>query len=302
VIYSSNYQEFQKLQNNQPAAVSKGAAASLYRSITMTNRKNWKCALSVGPAAMCDAEFEKLAEAGIEELELSSGQADPYFSVLEYPKKAKLYSESAEKAGVKISSVHLPFAPFAEIDPAALDGETRNKLIDVQSLLIKAAADAGIGIAVIHPSGEPYEESERSERLRIACDTISKLTDTAIEAGMTLALENLPRTCLCRSSDEMKYFLENIPDLRVCFDTNHNLREDNADFIRVVGNKIVTLHVSDYDFVDEKHWLPGKGKNDWAGILSALEDVDYSGRFLYECGGAVKEYREIRENYNWLLG
>ena len=267
----------------------------------MTNRKDWKCALSVGPHAMCDEEFAKLAEAGIEELELSSGQIDPYFSVLDYPNKAKLYSKSAENAGVKISSIHLPFAPFGTIDPAALEAETRGKLIEVQTVLIKSAADAGIKIAVIHPSGEPYAEHERDERLRIAADTISRLTDAASEAGMTLALENLPRTCLCRSSDEMKYFLRSIPELRVCFDTNHNLREDNADFICAVGDRIVTLHVSDYDFIDEKHWLPGMGKNNWESIISALEKADYRGRFLYECGGAVKEYREIRENYDRLL-
>lgn len=266
----------------------------------MTDRKNWKCALSVGPNEMCAEEMTKLAEAGIEELELSSGQIDPYFAKLDYTHRSREYSKIAKDAGIRISSIHLPFAPFSRLDPAALDPDVRIKLIEDQKALISAAADAEIGIAVIHPSGEPYREEEREERLKIACETISKLTEYASGSGMKLALENLPRTCLCRSSDEMKYFLERIPDLRVCFDTNHNLREDNADFIRAVGDKIVTLHVSDYDFIDEKHWLPKSGKNDWEKIIRTLEEVGYSGRFLYECRGAVSEYREIRENYELL--
>jgi sugar phosphate isomerase/epimerase len=99
----------------------------------------------------------------------------------------------------------------------------------------------------------------------------------------------------------MQIFLDRIPDLRVCFDTNHCLIEDNCDYIRAVGPKIVTLHVSDYDFTDEKHWIPGEGKNDWEGIIRTLEEADYSGRFLYETGGAAK-CREIYANYKSLMG
>ena len=118
---------------------------------------------------------------------------------------------------------------------------------------------------------------------------------------MTLCLENLPRTCLGRTSDEMLRFLDAIPTLRAVFDTNHSLMEDNVHFIRAIGEKIVTLHVSDYDFADEKHWLPLEGKNDWEAILSALEDVNYAGRFLYElCNGY--SYEAVAENYRRLIG
>ena len=56
------------------------------------------------------------------------------------------------------------------------------------------------------------------------------------------------------------------------------------DFVRAVGKKIVTTHVSDYDFVDEKHWLPGEGKVDWQALVQALKDVGYNGPWLYEIG------------------
>ena len=60
------------------------------------------------------------------------------------------------------------------------------------------------------------------------------------------------------------------------------------------GNKIVTTHVSDYDFVNERHWLPGEGKIDWQELLSTFKAVEYSGPWLYEMSFACPKtiYRE----------
>ena len=70
--------------------------------------------------------------------------------------------------------------------------------------------------------------------------------------------------------------------LRVFFDTNHLLKGDNADFIRKIKNKIITLHVSDYDNVNERHWLPGEGVINWEDVLNALKEIDYNGIWMYE--------------------
>ncbi len=99
-----------------------------------------------------------------------------------------------------------------------------------------------------------------------------------------LCAEDLPRTCLGRDSDEISELLSVSDDLAVCLDTNHLLTESLPDFIHKVGGRIVTTHISDYDFKDEKHWLPGEGKIDWNGVVSALEDVGYNGVWLYEVG------------------
>jgi sugar phosphate isomerase/epimerase len=144
-------------------------------------------------------------------------------------------------------------------------------------------------------------EEERPEKIKRAIEMIASLTDAARASGIILALENLPRTCLCRTHDEMEAFLAAIPDLRVCFDTNHNLSEPNADYIRAVGDKIVTLHISDYDFVDEKHWFPLDGGIDWRELLAVLEEVNYTGRFTYETMPEGKTYEDLANNYNTLM-
>ena len=72
------------------------------------------------------------------------------------------------------------------------------------------------------------------------------------------------------------------PRLRVCFDTNHLLGESHADFLAALGPLVATLHVSDYDFVNERHWLPGEGRIDWRALADGLDAIGYADAFTYE--------------------
>ena len=267
----------------------------------MTDRKTWPLALSVGPGEMNAAALDAMAEAGILQAELSSGKIGPYFEELEFPRRGRELVAMAREHGVEITSLHLPFLPFVRLDPASPFAAVRKNVVEKQTELLRACGEAGIKLAVIHPSAEPYPEPARPRLLEASIDTLGKLCEAARENGVTLLAENLPRTCLGRTSDEMLRFLRAIPELRAVFDTNHSLKEDNVHFIRALGDKILSLHVSDYDFVDERHLLPLEGKNDWEAILSALEEVGYEGRFLYELRSGYS-YARIAENYRRLLG
>ena len=82
---------------------------------------------------------------------------------------------------------------------------------------------------------------------------MAKLADFANKFGAVICVEDLPRTCLGRDSSDINELVSAQPDLRVCFDTNHMLSEDVCAFIKDVGDKIVTVHVSDYDYLNERH-------------------------------------------------
>ena len=41
---------------------------------------------------------------------------------------------------------------------------------------------------------------------------------------------------------------------------------------------------SDYDDINERHWLPGEGKVDWTALYNALREVGYNGVWMYELG------------------
>lgn len=121
------------------------------------------------------------------------------------------------------------------------------------------------------------------------------LNQVAKENGIVLALENLPRTCLGNTSEEMLSLL-NETGAAFIFDTNHSLSEDNVSFLQNMiqhGYCPVSLHISDYDYVDERHDLPGNGVNDWKKLLTMLRDGGYKGPALYEIRHKVSAERTI---------
>ena len=269
-----------------------------------TNRRDWPLGVSGTIEKEILAEYQ---QAGIHRMELSYGEVDQWLE-LNFMQNARDYVKRAQAYDVTIHSVHLPFYQKNNcIDPTSSELEVKRHILSLQSELIRATGDAGIPIAVIHPSNEPYEEAERAIRIENCTEILAKLTAIAKEAGVTLALENLPRSCICRVKEEMQQILAAIPDLRVCFDSNHCLLQTNPDYIRAVGDKIVTLHISDYDFINERHLLPGEGMNYWENILTALEEVGYYGVFNYEITrknlrtGRKISFAEIYENYVQLL-
>jgi sugar phosphate isomerase/epimerase len=214
----------------------------------------------------------------------------------------------AEEEGVAVASLHLPFSQ--EMDISRLDPAPRESTLAYHTALMKRAAAAGIKTFVIHPSSEPISDEERPQRMAQAKESLATLTELALSLGATLAVEDLPRSCLGNCTEDMLELLSAHPALRSCLDTNHLLGEDTAAYVRRVGDRIVTTHVSDFDFINERHWLPGEGKQDFLAILEALSDAGYKGPWLYEVGLSTPStitrprpltHRDIAENAGTLL-
>lgn len=215
--------------------------------------------------------------AGINTIEISVGNTQ-LADALDFKEARRL----ADKYGIELWSLHLPFLPFNVIDPSvpALADYT----VKYFCSFIDKATEIGIKTIVIHPSGEPIAESDRPMRLECAKKSLAALAEYAKAKGAVIAVEDLPRTCLGRDSSDILELISAHPDLRVCFDTNHLLSESIADFIKKVGDKIITTHVSDYDEKNERHWLSGEGVIDWKALKDALIAIGYDGPWLYELG------------------
>ena len=147
----------------------------------------------------------------------------------------------------------------------------------------------------VEEHSEPIAPEDRPRRLALSHDAILTLNEACRNEGLTLAVENLPRTCLCNRSAEMIELLKDT-GVSVCFDFNHSLDEDNAAFLTALidsGLPIATVHISDYDRIDERHRLPGDGCNDWKQLLGILEAADYSGPLMYEIARKPYQREEI---------
>ena len=138
---------------------------------------------------------------------------------------------------------------------------------------------------MLHPSSEPIADGEREQRIRNSIASIGILRREAARIGAQLCIEDLPRTCLGRNSAELLRIIAPYPEVKICFDTNHLLSEDLLHFVEACGDRIATVHVSDYDMVDERHWLPGKGKIDWPALYGALMKAGYKGVLMFDLIG-----------------
>lgn len=260
----------------------------------------WKPGLSSSAVNSLEREvFDAYAQNGLQVMEISL----PWEM---YPSIAwKDVQRFASDAGVEVRSLHLPFLPFAENDLSALDAQVRRNTVAAHTELIARASEIGTRVAVVHPSAEPIPVGERPDRLHYTQESLAKLAENAAKYGATVAAENLPRTCIGNCTAEMRFLLEADERLRLCFDTNHLLGEKNADYIRALGTYFINIHVSDYDFIDERHWLPYEGKTDWIELVTLLEEAGYEGPFLYEVPRHIPSglnrrnltYADYRVNY-----
>ena len=242
--------------------------------------------------SLTEEKLAPLAKAGIDYLEYT-GNYVFYMRNCRFPENAEKILETVRKSGLEPWSFHLPFS--RKLDISNMDKELRAITIETNRTLINAAARAGVKVIVLHPSSEPITDEDRPERLRLSREAIIELAEVANANGVRLAVENLPRTCLTRTSDEMIELVKGT-GAGVIFDTNHNLIEDNVDYINNVadaGLELLSVHISDYyrdenGILDERHTLPGTGINKWNDIVDTLVARGYEGPLMYEVPSKAK--------------
>ena len=184
----------------------------------------------------------------------------------------------ARESGLALWSVHIPFG--RELDISNPDEEKRLLAIELLRPFIALAKEWGAEVIVVHGSSEPNEDSSRGARI-IAC--AQSLKTIQQEAGsIRVALENLPRTCIARNSGEAVPLSKNCSG--ICFDVNHLLMQSHESFLEQAAPEIITTHLSDYDGVDERHWMPGAGVVPWKLVYDRLTEAGYEGPWLFELG------------------
>lgn len=238
--------------------------------------------------------------------------------------------EQIKASGLKIWSVHLPFGDT--VNPAEPEEEKRIKNIEKIKKFIFLTEGCGAKIFVIHGSYEPVvQDAQRMRVLDAAVVSLAELNGLMNEKKLKLAVENLPRTCIGNNIDEMDYIAEKIPDLSFCFDTNHftpakpnenfkpiqrlipSLREkmnpvnsDPVAFAHKFANRIITVHISDYDGINECHWIPGQGIIAFQSIHNTLIFAGFDAPIMFEpnekCKGVKTTGKRLIEGYEKTLG
>ena len=228
-------------------------------------------------------------------------------SIWRAPNQAVRETVTALRAsGLELWSVHSPF--MNGLDLSTLDEAVRARTLAAIREAFGLAGELGCAAVVVHPSSEPIAPLDRAARLEQSRSSLAAVCNMARESGTRAALEPLPRTCLANRADEVADLLEGLPaqDIGICLDVNHaNVGQDLVAFIQRFGSRIITLHISDNDGIDEKHWLPGIGVIDWPAVMKALRAAGYVGPLVYEVGrgdaSLAERLEEFGRNQQWLL-
>lgn len=201
--------------------------------------------------------------------------------------------ELVRSLGLFLNAVHVPFGH--NWDFSSSDEEKRQLAVKNFKDMLAVTDPYGPHCYVIHGSFEPIPVELREAQIAALQRSLSEivmLTQTPI------AVESLPRTCLFNTAKEGIDIVDAVKGVRVCADVNHFLQEDSVDAVLALGSRIITTHISDHDYVNEQHWLPGEGKIDWMRMLAAFEKIGYDGVFNYELGN---DPAEIKANYEKLF-
>ena len=205
---------------------------------------------------------------------------------IEETKKRLAYVKSTS---LVLNGIHIPYGNQWDISAAA--EEDRKISVENVKKIVALTREFEPKTYILHGSFEPIMDDERSDKLAALVKSVKELRSL----GVSIAIENLPRTCLLNTSNEILSVLKETGDMPLCVDVNHFLREETHEGVAAIAPYVVTTHISDHDYANERHWLPGKGKIDFIKTLAALEKAGYKGPFTYELEAPLAE---IKQNFD----
>lgn len=246
---------------------------------------SWRVGRSVGGVKpIADLKLAEIKAVGMQCIEISINAATvakmEHAAWLDWFKDLK---KNADENGIEVRSVHIPFGKIWDVSD--LDEKIRKIAIEKCAKYFDLVDILGSKIYILHPSYEPIKNEDRAKRIEKCIESLKELAPLAKEKGVRIALENLPRTCLGNTSKEMNHILDavNVSEgLQICFDSNHTLQEKPEEFVTACGKRIITVHISDFDGIDEKHWLPYEGVINWKAVMNELIKAGYQGPFVFE--------------------
>lgn len=211
------------------------------------------------------------------------------------PSDFAVYNEAYEQIkanGIHINAIHMPITnEWADL--SCQYEEDRKEIVKLFVKLMKELDRYNPSAYVFHPGGFGVDQNNYQEYTKRLIESVNVLTE---ETDKKICIENMAGKYFLDTSEQMLDFLSHCKNAYTCVDVNHFYYEKPEDAILKYGNRIGTLHISDYDFVKERHLLPKLGKIDWNKVIGALEKVGYQGVFNYEVTERFTS-EEIKQNY-----
>lgn len=251
--------------------------------------------LSMLPKQMSYVDRCKLAvDSGFEEMECPTTPD---------PREAEEIKNAAEKSKLRIHSVmnqaHWKF-PLSSGDPAVVSESMKGMETSLRNASLWGADTVLLVPAVVNPDTSYKQAWVRSQQ------QIRKLIPLAQELKVVIAVEEVWNKFLLSPLEFANYVDEfKTPWVRAYFDVgNVVISGYPQDWIRVLGKRIVKVHIKDFKFQKRvAEFVPlREGEIDWPEVYKALRKIGYSGSATVELPAGDEAYlREVSRRFDLIL-
>lgn len=212
----------------------------------------------------------------------------------------KPLKKALDDNGITIPLMHAPFPTYV------LDYDNINDHLVMAIQKCCAVAEfLECPALVVHP----YTNKDLEFQHKVNIDMYSKLIPAAKKHGVTICLENMwsrnekgdPIDAGCSTVEETCFYIDKLNEIAgekvfgYCLDVGHAnmLSRDIYEFITVLGDRLVTLHLHDNNVHDDLHLAPFMNMGfyktmNWDLVCKGLKDVGYKGAINFECDCVTK--------------
>jgi L-ribulose-5-phosphate 3-epimerase len=251
--------------------------------------------LSMLPKSMSMLDRFKLAvDCGFEQIECPTTEDQ---GQVEEIKRA------AEGSGLRIHSVmnmaHWKY-PLSSADSSVVATSMKGMETSLRNAHFWGADTVLLVPAVVDVKTGYREAWKRSQ------EEIRRLIPLAKELNVIIAVEEVWNKFLLSPLEFASYVDSfNSPSVRAYFDVgNVVINGYPQDWIRILGPRIVKLHIKDFKFAKrEAQFVPlREGEIDWPEVYKALAEIGYRGSATVELPGGDKDYlREVSRRFDLIL-
>lgn len=227
--------------------------------------------------------IEKVVAAGFKSVELASAEY-----IKDFLGRPGSIRQRLAAAGLRAWSAHSPCDGW---NNSAADRAERRKSVRAAARMFRPAAEVGVEIVICHcnarvelVTAESYADSKAR-----SIESLGILAERAKEAGVKIAVENLPARGTVRPGTSVAELLEMIDGLGdqvgLCVDAGHSNANGYvaAEDVRLAGDKLLAVHIQDNDGRgQDQHLVPGTGTTDWKAFLAGLDEIGFAGPRTFE--------------------
>ncbi|RLI45787.1 hypothetical protein DRO69_04505 [Candidatus Bathyarchaeota archaeon] len=205
-------------------------------------------------------------------------------------KRVKALRKVAQSRNLKLT-LH---SPFADINIASPTPVLRRTILKRLEKSIYYARQLDCQLWIFHPglkTGISYFYP--GEDWKINMESVRALLKIARKHDVEIAIENVPEPhpFLMKSvQDFSRFYNELDEDIGLVVDIAHaNLNNQIEEFITQFSDRIVHMHASDNDGVNDVHLGIGYGTVDWASVANVIKKEGYSSVIMLESIEHVEE-------------